>query len=550
MPANSGPIEGPCPRCGEQIRVGLPVHEGTTFAPPAEIPMPASAATAMAANGTPSLTQIPVAPQAMQEPPTAPVAQVPQVRAKLVPMEEPTRAQPATSPIQGTPPESPSSPADRQEAIVRRLHEYEAMGMPPNHPDRLHLLEEFFAAVSGAEIPAPSTAAPFPTLDTPPSVHPEPRRDSHLPPPRNGSPIPQPRPPGKPPMSLADEVNRTVPFQMPTAPPATAAPVAPPVRDFRPTRQPGLDRMEPAADGSRAKAPPIDDAALRSPRRRSTRRQRMEKPDTSPMGMSGLEKLALCVVLLAVVAGVSYAGMYLYKVKNQPAVEIEPDSISQSDHVQPPPLTLAEQADLKQAVKDYHLASSAEAKADYVLDGDRMIDRMRTFYAKHSPEPTQIAIDARLSEYELGDAKYIRGTGRYPDGRQVEFFAQREDGLFLIDWPSLAGYSEMNWVEFLLERPTTPTVFRVTAEQVEAPRELVDTYLALSLSTPTSTESAVAMVERQSVVGEEIRQLFVGAQTPQHLLVRLAYQEPHEANSDDPVLLLTQLIQKTWIEGQ
>ena len=84
---------------------------------------------------------------------------------------------------------------------------------------------------------------------------------------------------------------------------------------------------------------------------------------------------------------VAYLIHDLYQTKKQQAVEFEPASMSRDNLPAPPPLTLAEQNEIKDLVQAFHQAGSAEAKAAMVADGLTMLAQN---YTVHGTEPSEI----------------------------------------------------------------------------------------------------------------------------------------------------------------
>lgn len=306
------------------------------------------------------------------------------------------------------------------EMIVKKLAEYEAAGLPVNHPDRLHLVEELFRAASLPDFEVPPS---------PPASEAGAKR-SHLPPPRGKVP---PR---------AREINLTAARGRSSREgertERTMQPLASlnRMQHVRPTRAPGGERCPASSESRGVKAPPMTGARLlKRSRRKSPRSPRMDGVPNRQF--SDLKKTRLVVIGFVLMVG---AVVVKNNLNGEPESR-EPESTSEATHLESeslaslPPLTKEEQAKLKEAVKGFHRAVTAEAKAPFLVDGIKMLERLASYYQTHPLEPREIAIDQAVTIVDMPHGSYYQGTGRYPDGRAITFFAQKDDGDFLLDWP-------------------------------------------------------------------------------------------------------------------
>ena len=196
IPAHSGPLEGPCPRCAKPIRAAAPAATKAQPQPPARPTAPSPQTKSVPSPPTTMIAQnqqVRVKPSPETAPPgqtlycrcpscghhhafaakdlgqisqcsachtTIRLPQKPQPEVPLqqdvalkntVPVQAPVRKE---VPVLRQAPEQTKQPQPVQstlDSIVKALHDYEQSGLPSNHPDRLHLLEQFFAAFSTGE---------------------------------------------------------------------------------------------------------------------------------------------------------------------------------------------------------------------------------------------------------------------------------------------------------------------------------------------------------------------------------------------------------------
>ena len=230
IPAHAGPLEGPCPRCEKPIRAAAPSAKAPTN-PPSQQPaasLQPSAGTFHSVKSS-NHAQVPLTPPvntAASQPQALhcqcpncghhhafaakhlgevtqcsgcqTAIRLPQKPLPEVPLRQEAPAQkkePLQLPVLKPAQEQASGPVPVQstlDSVVKTLHEYEQAGVPSDHPDRLHLLEQFFTAFSAGELNKGAKAqAPTPAVDSidalsGPIEFQGPSARSHIPPRRDG----------------------------------------------------------------------------------------------------------------------------------------------------------------------------------------------------------------------------------------------------------------------------------------------------------------------------------------------------------------------------
>lgn len=463
------------------------------------------------------------------------------------------------------------------EAIVQQLADYEAAGIPTTHPDRLHLVEALFKAASPPKLEHGSTVEK--TVERPaPSQEraPQPQVSSHLPPPKKTV-LPQPRGSAKPRQQAIDIEPRALRHSLPSTPPGDPEEA----HQIRPSRTPGQGFAATSSPEARRKAPPIANVKLLSaedfpPSQRGSSCRESRGASSEP-GFSWLERVGLMIVLLVSILGSVFVVQNLHQRHGEGASalpdESRPESASVPDvhrvtqaedaiieevlattaaapatamatsNPSGAVLTDREQALIKERVIAFHKAVSGEAKLPHLLDGMDWLDPLATYYQTHPLEPVELAIEPGLTVIETERGPYYRGTGRYAGGEPMAFFAAKQNGEFLLDWPSLCGYSETNWVEFLLGKPDVPVSFRVVA--VEASSSSADS-IAVRLSVFRSKVHRIAKVERESAAGRAMAKLLAtGDGNPQRWRINLSFRASAQGL---PELVVTDLLGANWLD--
>ena len=322
-----------------------------------------------------------------------------------------------------------------------------------------------------------------------------------------------------------------------------------PRESCRPSKAAGLDRLKPSREMRDFKTPPLTEARLLK-RREDPRFAHLDVPPPIGLGAGRLGKVGVIGIVVLAMGAAAFGGRYLYQAKERPASAIEPENISRLSAPAPPPLTIGEQAEIKDLVKDFHRARSPEAKARFVVDGVMMLERLASFYSTHPLEPTEVALDPTLTLVEVNQVPYFCGAGRYADGRAFQYHVTRREGEFLLDWASIAEYSEMDWIEFVVEQPTAPIEFRVLVEQTDQiPKSESDPsrYLAFKLRPSSTRESSLAYADITTLAGGQLKRVFSQEELvePLHLTLKLAYET---SPGDDPKILITELVRTSWVE--
>jgi hypothetical protein len=279
-------------------------------------------------------------------------------------------------------------------------------------------------------------------------------------------------------------------------------------------------------------------------------RRRKQASEVRPLSLHGRsmstwKKLVIGVTIIAGGLAVAYLAYDLYQTKKQQAVEFEPASMSRDNLPAPPPLTTAEQHEIKELVQSFHQASTAELKAALVANGLAMLDPMRAFYAVHGVEPSEVSIDPYLTHVEQGEMDFFRGTGAYADGRTIEFYVRRQGVEFMLDWPSLSGYSAMNWSTFLTEKPALPMEFRVVASKLPTTASGASREMALALRSPRGEEKVIGYADAASLAGGELDRVFDQyGESPVKLTLKLAYAG---YQGSAPRLVVTEVVRNDWL---
>jgi len=187
---------------------------------------------------------------------------------------------------------------------------------------------------------------------------------------------------------------------------------------------------------------------------------------------------------------------------------------------------------IQAAMRSFFGASTVEEKLTFSRDPDRVRPLMKDYFLRHPWHPqTVIALGNCLSVEEkghrLGYVQVMFAQGE-PTSVIVE---EMTDGQFCADWESLIRYSEMDWGDFLSQKPKKPTLMRVIASQV---RSSPDTgYDWLEIKSPGHEEVLQAYFDRRAPdLQPLLEQLQLGDWKNVPLTLRVCYSESNKAKAD------------------
>jgi hypothetical protein len=140
-------------------------------------------------------------------------------------------------------------------------------------------------------------------------------------------------------------------------------------------------------------------------------------------------------------------------------------------------------------------------------DPERAEPRMRAHYGGDAIEPAGLSLfNTRSTVLREGPfLTVIVRTGDFEE--RIMAFVNTPDGL-RIDWEGWAGWSAMSWEDFLAEKPTAPTLFRVVLRPVDYYNFGFsdDTrWRSYRLDSPDGEHSLYGYVERGTLADSRIR---------------------------------------------
>lgn len=191
---------------------------------------------------------------------------------------------------------------------------------------------------------------------------------------------------------------------------------------------------------------------------------------------SALAKVAGCLTLIFTVASVFYVAVGLlwrspaiapaYQVKTAPApsrpvppvVAAAPDSVVDVE---------SKRALIEAAARHFFTSVTIADKLVVCRDPDRVRPLMEDFYRRHPPgtPPEWDKLGWIVPVKEPGH-RFVFAQAFLRHSDPVSLIAEETaDGSFVVDWESTVRYSDIDWQDFLSQRPPQPTLFRVIASK-------------------------------------------------------------------------------------
>ncbi len=117
----------------------------------------------------------------------------------------------------------------------------------------------------------------------------------------------------------------------------------------------------------------------------------------------------------------------------------------------------------REVTQRFFAAATLEEKAALVRGGTAMLPAMRKYYALHPDEPGTITLNGIVEFENHGQREFIRLAGI--TGQDIPFTSMLEvtPAGPRLDWRYQTGAGEMEWTEWVRERPVRPVSMRVLA---------------------------------------------------------------------------------------
>ena len=200
-------------------------------------------------------------------------------------------------------------------------------------------------------------------------------------------------------------------------------------------------------------------------------------------------------------------------------------------------------------ITKFKSAKTWHEKLAFVFDAGRVTPLMRDFYDVRKQTDPVAGELLSLSPHKLLGREIIVASmeGNAIRNPVEAALLQYESGNWKLDWESYVGFGEMAWEQFILDRTTSPKLFRVQAQRgdywnFEFSDENI--WYSVKLRSPESERALHAYCRRDSGVGAELMALLQLPPKIQPLCLRLVFPERSQS---DHCVEITGLAAERWL---
>jgi hypothetical protein len=214
---------------------------------------------------------------------------------------------------------------------------------------------------------------------------------------------------------------------------------------------------------------------------------------------------------------------------------------------------LDQRAELTSLMEKFLNASTPQEKVPFVRGGETLLPAMKAWYARHPDEPggNYRPGPATVSDW-IGGREFTLFGGRDRfDGIQETVAERLPEGMRL-DWRCLTGAGDMEWEDWLRERPQRPVTMRGIArtdEFYEGPFSDEAKYLCVKVADVTSNFSVWAYAERTSPGGQLLDERLPGPEASTKITGLFSFPaNPAPTAARIPQVLVTRIGIMGWVD--
>jgi hypothetical protein len=198
-------------------------------------------------------------------------------------------------------------------------------------------------------------------------------------------------------------------------------------------------------------------------------------------------------------------------------------------------------------------ASTPEEKVPFVRGGASLLPAMKSWYAHHPDEPggNYHPGPSTVSEW-IGGREFtlFGGRDRFEDVRET--IAERLPEGLRLDWRCLTGAGDLEWEDWLRDRPQRPVTMRGTArtdELYEGSFADKSKYLCVKITDVTSNFTVWAYAERLSAHGKYLSDRLPSPEESAKVTGTFAFPEnPSPVAAHTPQVLATRIGTMGWLD--
>ena len=211
---------------------------------------------------------------------------------------------------------------------------------------------------------------------------------------------------------------------------------------------------------------------------------------------------------------------------------------------------LDERAELHSLMEKFLLATTPEEKAPLVRGSAMLLPVMKAWYTRHPDEPggKYTPGTATASEW-VGGREFTLFGGRSRLGIPVETIAERSPEGIRLDWRCLTGAGDMEWEDWLRDRPqqsVTMRGFARTDDYYAGPFADKSKYLCVKIADPDSAFTVWAYADRNDADGRHLIEQLPAAENS--IKVTGTFTFPPDSSGRIPQVLATHIGTMGWLD--
>lgn len=206
-----------------------------------------------------------------------------------------------------------------------------------------------------------------------------------------------------------------------------------------------------------------------------------------------------------------------------------------------------------ETLQSYWKATTVKERLPFVYDADRVQPLMEEYYDRRmetDPDHTELKQKSRFMLDSKAEILYFSFASSRPTGLAEVAMRRGQNGRFLVDWESLAGYSSVSFADLKKLKPVEPVLVRAFVRLHEYYNyEFEDSarFLCVKMTTCNTDDTLYGFCERDSELGRWLQEQLVHTRQGNNVsgyTLKIAF--PENAQSDQCVWI-RQVIAARWL---
>ncbi len=207
--------------------------------------------------------------------------------------------------------------------------------------------------------------------------------------------------------------------------------------------------------------------------------------------------------------------------------------------------------EVKESIEAFVRAETWQEKLKHCRAAGHIVQRLQAYYEKYPVDTAEDVVIEKAYHTLVNGLEMIKVQALLMPGKRpfVGMLERDPHGYLKVDWEVAVDYQEMSWMEFAVQQPREPVMFRAVLREGEYYNyQFSDSrkFRCYILWYPEKEwPELYGYVERNGDIDIAIRNLFTVARQAHHpVMVKLAY--PEEV-SDNRIVHISELVAGSWV---